>query len=95
MLYRFSDRKILQSGKALTRKEDLTVGINQVLDQLDQHMLMQVDLVALSTTRATNACVENKGGNACLIFTGCDPPFIKNYGDNSGMLPYHYHIKRM
>lgn len=87
VLYRFSDRKILQSGKALTRKEDLTVGINQVLDQLDQHMLMQVDLVALSTTLATNACVENKGGYACLILIGCDPLVIKKYGHENGLPP--------
>jgi N-methylhydantoinase A/oxoprolinase/acetone carboxylase beta subunit len=84
-LYRFGDRQILQTAKALTFKEDLTVGINRVLDQLDQNQLSQVDLVALSTTLATNACVENKGGQARLVLIGCDPRIISRYGRENGL----------
>jgi N-methylhydantoinase A/oxoprolinase/acetone carboxylase beta subunit len=84
-LYRFSDRQILQTAKSLTRKEDLTIGISQVLDQLDQTLLSQVDLVALSTTLATNACVENKGGQARLILIGCNPLVISRYGRENGL----------
>lgn len=87
VLYRFGDRQILQTAKALTRKGDLTVGISQVLDQMDPHQLGQVDLVALSTTLATNACVENKGGQARLILIGCDPRIVSRYGQENGLPP--------
>ena len=59
VLFNFDGQTVLQTAKALTRKEDLTIGIDEVLDQMDQPLLRQAELVALSTTLATNACVEN------------------------------------
>ncbi|MGD8398072.1 MAG: hydantoinase/oxoprolinase family protein [Anaerolineae bacterium] len=39
-----------------------------------------VDLVALSTTLATNAIVEGQGSRVCLILIGYDPELIRQYG---------------
>lgn len=69
VLYDFDEKKILAGAKALTTKEDLCIGIANALDALPQELFARVRMVSLSTTLATNACVENKGGNAKLIFS--------------------------
>jgi N-methylhydantoinase A/oxoprolinase/acetone carboxylase beta subunit len=40
----------------------------------------EVDLVALSTTLATNAIVEGQGSPVCLLLIGYDPALIRQYG---------------
>ncbi|MCK9253764.1 MAG: hydantoinase/oxoprolinase family protein [Clostridiales bacterium] len=87
VLFNFDGQAVLQTAKALTRKEDLTVGIDEVLDQMDQPLLRQAALVALSTTLATNACVENKGGHARLVLIGCDRKIVDRYGPGNGLPP--------
>ncbi|NLB45856.1 MAG: hydantoinase/oxoprolinase family protein, partial [Clostridiaceae bacterium] len=87
VLFNFDGQAVLQTAKALTRKEDLTVGIDEVLDQMDQPLLRQAALVALSTTLATNACVENKGGYARLVLIGCDRKIVDRYGPGNGLPP--------
>lgn len=66
-----SDR-VLQKAKAPTTKWDYTIGIGQALDQLDADVLRRVDLVALSTTLATNAIVEGRGQSVGLLLM---PPY--------------------
>lgn len=66
-------RKVLSWAKALTTKNDLKIGILEALRGLDGELLHKADYIALSTTLATNACVENKGGRAKLVFIGLDP----------------------
>ena len=58
VLYDFDEGKILASAKSLTTKEHLEVGIGGALDQMPEQLIRQVELVSLSTTLATNACVE-------------------------------------
>lgn len=62
--------RILAKAKALTTKRDLSIGIGNALDALPADMLTQAQRVSLSTTLATNACVEGKGGRAKLIIVG-------------------------
>lgn len=62
--------EVLAKAKALTTKENLMVGIVNAMDGLDPDVLARVEHVALSTTLATNACVEGKGGRARLIIVG-------------------------
>ena len=62
--------RVLASAKALTTKEDLTRGIKAAITALPGDALSQVEHAALSTTLATNACVEGKGGRARLIIVG-------------------------
>ena len=66
-------RKVLSWAKKLTTKSDLKVGIMNALKGLDEELLRKAEYIALSTTLATNACVEDKGGRAKLVFMGLDP----------------------
>ena len=77
--------RILSSAKALTTKDDLSVGIGNALDGLPSDLLEKTELIALSTTLATNACVENKGGRARLLFIGVDRRVVEWVGRDYGL----------
>jgi N-methylhydantoinase A/oxoprolinase/acetone carboxylase beta subunit len=64
--------KVLASAKALTTKDNLESGIENALRQVPEEFFSQCEMVALSTTLATNACVEKKYGKAKLILFGTD-----------------------
>lgn len=85
--YDFSEGKVLACTKALTTRQDLTVGILNALDGLPPELLREAEVVSLSTTLATNACVEDKGGRAKLIFFGGDPRVIDELGGKYGLPP--------
>ena len=51
--------EIYVEAKSLTTRQDLSVGIHNALAQLPQEYLTQAEMVSLSTTLTTNACVEN------------------------------------
>ncbi len=70
VIYDFEKREVLAKGKALTTKESLEVGIIRAMDSLPEVLLHEAKILSLSTTLATNACVENKGGRAKLILLG-------------------------
>jgi len=72
VLFDFADDTLRQKAKALTTKWDLRVGIDEALDRLDAEALRQVDLVAVSTTLATNAIVEGLGQKVGLLIM---PPY--------------------
>ena len=87
VLYDFETKAVLGSAKALTTKTDLTVGILEALDGLPREQRTLAELVSLSTTLATNACVEDKGGHAQLIFFGGDKDIIDKLGGKYGLPP--------
>ncbi len=75
--------KVQASAKALTTRHDLSVGIGQAVAAVFDGQAMsptEVDLVALSTTLATNAIVEGQGSPVCLLLIGYDPALIRQYG---------------
>jgi N-methylhydantoinase A/oxoprolinase/acetone carboxylase beta subunit len=72
VIYDLEAGRLLDKKKALTTKWDFTVGIGEALAGLDADLLESVDLVALSTTLATNAIVEGKGQKVGLLFM---PPY--------------------
>ena len=76
VIYDFETKAILAAGKTLTTKENLEIGIANALDQLPEDLLAQAESLALSTTLATNACVENKGCRAKLLIIGTSPDII-------------------
>lgn len=67
VIYDLADKQTLGKSKALTPKWDFTQGIHRALRKLDGEKLSQVELVALSTTLATNAIVENEGQKIGLL----------------------------
>lgn len=85
IMYDFNNNKVLHSAKSLTTKDDLSIGILNVLDKLPYDKIKDVKIISLSTTLATNACVEDKGGKAKLIFFGGDKKVINKLGKNYGL----------
>ena len=69
--------EVLAKAKALTTKEDLARGIIAAMDGIPHEILVLADHVALSTTLATNACVEGKGGRAKLIIVGTTDEILR------------------
>jgi N-methylhydantoinase A/oxoprolinase/acetone carboxylase beta subunit len=72
VIYDLDTGDILASAKRPTTHHDLTVCIDDVLAGLPPELLAQARLACLSTTLATNATVEGRGGKACLILMGYD-----------------------
>ena len=70
VVYDFETKAVLAKGKSPTTTQDLAQGIGGALDTLPRGLLERAELVALSTTLATNACVEGKGGRARLVLMG-------------------------
>ena len=85
VVYQFEKREVLAFGKTPTTKDDLSVGIGKALDKLPRELVDQAEIIALSTTLATNACVENKGGRAKLIFFGVDQMTVGRVGQEYGL----------
>lgn len=83
--YDFDTKQVLSSGKALTTKADLSQGIGAAIDSLDTALVEQARIVSLSTTLATNACVENRGGRAKLVFIGVDRNVVAKVGHKYGL----------
>jgi N-methylhydantoinase A/oxoprolinase/acetone carboxylase beta subunit len=72
VVYDFTTKSTRCKGKALTTRWDFTVGIDRALEKLDPDQLKQVEMVALSTTLATNAIVEGEGQRVGLLLM---PPY--------------------
>ncbi|MBQ7702874.1 MAG: hydantoinase/oxoprolinase family protein [Firmicutes bacterium] len=73
VIFDHKSRRVLSWAKALTTKNDLKIGILEAMRGLDGELLKKAEYIALSTTLATNACVEDKGGRAKLVFIGVNP----------------------
>ncbi|MFA5341970.1 MAG: hydantoinase/oxoprolinase family protein, partial [Clostridia bacterium] len=85
VVYDFNSNRVLCSSKALTTHDHLETGIINALSLLDENYFPKIEIVALSTTLATNACVENKGGRAKLMFFGVDKKVFDMVGMNYGL----------
>lgn len=77
VIYDFDRKEVLAKGKSLTTKENLELGIGNALDALPEHLLKEAKVISLSTTLATNACVENKGGRAKLVLVSTTRKIMK------------------
>ncbi len=71
---------VLRKAKALTTRHDLTEGIIAALDGLGALPVSDIRLVSVSTTLATNALVEGKGGRVCLLAIGFYDWVLENNG---------------
>lgn len=70
VIYDFDARAVIAKCKTPTTHHDLSLCIGNALDLLPADLLARCARVSLSTTLATNACVENKGGRARLVLMG-------------------------
>lgn len=85
VIYDFEKSEILAYAKTHTTKDDLARGIGRALSRLPRNLVEQAEVIALSTTLATNACVENKGGRAKLVFFGANENNVKTLGRDYGL----------
>ena len=87
-----ADDGIVAAAKCLTTRHDLTVGIGNALDELPHESLLEVGLVALSTTLSTNAVVEDRGAPVAVLLPGYDEQQLARSGlrelfDNDFVVP--------
>lgn len=78
VIYDFDKKEVLAKGKALTTRENLEAGIGNALDLLPCDLVKQATVLSLSTTLATNACVENKGGRAKVVLIGTSDKVLES-----------------
>ena len=76
--YDLDAKKLLAKGKALTTHSCLEVGIGKALDTLPQELIAQAERVALSTTLATNACLEDMGSRCRLVIFGQTEEMVRH-----------------
>ncbi|HUS79767.1 MAG TPA: hydantoinase/oxoprolinase family protein, partial [Armatimonadota bacterium] len=68
VIYDFDAGRVVSKAKSLTTPHDPLIGIEGALDGLNAPLMGRVRLVALSTTFATNAIVESRGGEpGCIV----------------------------
>lgn len=87
VVYDTRAHRVLSWGKTLTTKEDLKKGILAALKALAPEAVAQAACISLSTTLATNACVEGKGGRAKLVMIGVKPAMIEKMAGEYGLPP--------
>ena len=87
VIYDFIEKKVIAAAKALTTRQDLSIGILEALSRLPEDTLRQAEIISLSTTLATNACVEDRGGRVKLVFLGGDENVINEFGARYGLPP--------
>lgn len=70
------DHRILAAAKALTTRGDLAIGVGEALraavEAAGGGLIGEIGRVALSTTLATNALVEGRGGPVGVLLIGFD-----------------------
>ncbi|CAA7603429.1 Hydantoinase/oxoprolinase N-terminal region [Acididesulfobacillus acetoxydans] len=73
VLLDLESEQVMRKAKAFTTREDLSIGILGCIENLHWSHLDDVSLVALSTTLATNAIIEDRGCRVGLILIGHEP----------------------
>ena len=65
---------------ALTTKHELSVGIREAIEEVLPTPPVEIGMVSLSTTLATNAVVEGQGSPVCALLLGYDPETLHDVG---------------
>ncbi len=66
--------EVLCSAKSLTTRNDLAIGIGNVIGKLDPSLFPCIRLIGISSTLATNSVVEGKGCRVGLMVIGHEAP---------------------
>jgi len=74
------ERGILATAKALTTKHELSIGIREAIEAVLPTPPVEISMVSLSTTLATNAVVEGQGSPVCSLLLGYDPETLDDVG---------------
>ena len=94
VLLDYHSREVLAAHKSLTTKRDFSVGIENVIRQIDIEDPSAVRMVSISTTLATNAIAEGKGKRVALLLIGYDPDLIQSFSlDKRFSTPEYYYFE--
>lgn len=75
-----NEKGVIGSGKSLTTKHNLYLGIHSAVEAALPDLFPEINLVSLSTTLATNAVVEGQGSPVCLLLLGYPPDALNREG---------------
>lgn len=93
VLLDYNTHNILAAHKSLTTKRDFSIGIENVIAAIDIQDPSAIQMVAISTTLATNAIAEGKGKRVALFLVGYDPELIQSFNfENDFATPNYYYI---
>ena len=73
VLLEYNTHKIIAAHKSLTTKKDFSIGIENVMKEIEISHPDAIQMVSISTTLATNAIAEGKGKRVALFLIGYDP----------------------
>jgi N-methylhydantoinase A/oxoprolinase/acetone carboxylase beta subunit len=80
VLLQYRTRKVVNTCKTLTTREDLKIGVINALKKLKISEDYDIRLVGISSTLATNSVAEGKASRVGLLLIGYDKQLIKEYG---------------
>ena len=93
VLLEYNSHRIIASHKSLTTKRDFSIGIENVIKEIELEDPSKIQMVSISTTLATNAIAEGKGKRVALFLIGYDPDLIDSF-DMGGRFstPHYFYI---
>jgi N-methylhydantoinase A/oxoprolinase/acetone carboxylase beta subunit len=90
VLLEYNSHRIIAARKSLTTKRDFSIGIENVIKEIELGDPSAIQLVSISTTLATNAIAEGKGKRVALFLIGYDPELITSFQMEERFATPHY-----
>ncbi|MCK5879546.1 MAG: hydantoinase/oxoprolinase family protein, partial [Holophagae bacterium] len=90
VLLEYNTHQIIAAHKSLTTKRDFSIGIENVIKEIDLEDPSAIQMVSISTTLATNAIAEGKGKRVALFLIGYDPDLINSFDMSKRFATPHY-----
>ena len=79
VLLEYHSRQVLATHKSLTTRRDFSIGIEQVIENIQIEDPAAIKMVSISTTLATNAIAEGKGKRVAMLLIGYDPDLVASF----------------
>jgi N-methylhydantoinase A/oxoprolinase/acetone carboxylase beta subunit len=93
VLLEYNTNRIIAAHKSLTTKRDFSIGIENVIKEIELKDPAAIQMVSISTTLATNAIAEGKGKRVALFLIGYDPELIDSFDMGKRFAtPLYYYI---
>ena len=94
VLLEYNTHRIIAAHKSLTTKRDFSIGIENVIKEIELDDPSAIQMVSISTTLATNAIAEGKGKRVALFLIGYDPDLIDSFDMGKHFAtPLYYYIE--
>lgn len=91
VLLEYNTHRIIAAQKSLTTKRDFSIGIENVIKEIELEDPSEIQMVSISTTLATNAIAEGKGKRIALFLIGYDPDLIDSFDMGKRFATPHYY----